>query len=445
MEIKTFQVGFARSGITPPFSVPMWGMGNDVGRMPNVFREELKADALAFSDGENTAVLFATDLLWIPQAFSDEVNRRCAASLGIPEGNAILTASHTHFAPTLEGDHPATAEYLRFLTPIIVETAKRALCDLAPAKMFIGRRNAFHLNSCRRYFFKDGTFGGVGIGKDAEPLAHENPGDPELSVIRFEREGKKAVTLANFSGHFPGDPDLHVMTSGVIHYFREEFEKEGDSTLTFFQGAAGDMGMSSRFPFENRAKGIQGIGRELAGEARRVLKELVPAQPGSVSVRRAAVQAELDHRDDEKLPLVKELLKRYSGNGFLSEEDRKASGLDTIVRLRAVLRQATRFAGMASLPVPLTVLSLGEVAFAGASYEMFSQSGRFVKNEAPQKMVFICENCNGTNGYIPTRESFPNGGFGADNSYFVPGTGEILAEKLAELLRADEKTENFSK
>ena len=58
-----FQAGFARVDITPPLGSPL--AGNSRYRPADRILDPLELNCVAFSDGENKAVLIAADLLYV--------------------------------------------------------------------------------------------------------------------------------------------------------------------------------------------------------------------------------------------------------------------------------------------------------------------------------------------------------------------------------------------
>ena len=93
-----FRAGFARVDITPPLGVPVVGYFGE--RFAKEVLDPLEASALAVSDGENTAVLIAADLLGIEgTAFSSVLRSRIASAAGIADNAVFLHCTHTHTGP----------------------------------------------------------------------------------------------------------------------------------------------------------------------------------------------------------------------------------------------------------------------------------------------------------------------------------------------------------
>ena len=74
---SSFKAGFARVDITPPLGTPIVGYFEE--RHAKGVLDNLEANAVAFSDGNGTAVVIAADLLGIEGvAFNASLRRRIA-------------------------------------------------------------------------------------------------------------------------------------------------------------------------------------------------------------------------------------------------------------------------------------------------------------------------------------------------------------------------------
>lgn len=96
--MKVFEVGFSRVDITPPLGVPM--AGYTFLRKASAVLDRLELNALAFSDGNGTAILMAADLLDLQDNdYAVELRRRVAAAAGVPTDAVYFHCTHTHLSP----------------------------------------------------------------------------------------------------------------------------------------------------------------------------------------------------------------------------------------------------------------------------------------------------------------------------------------------------------
>jgi hypothetical protein len=85
--------------------------------------------------------------------------------------------------------------------------------------------------------------------------------------------------------------------------------------------------------------------------------------------------------------------------------------------------------------INLTAARLGEIAFVGWGGEVFNEVGQDVKKASPFRYTFILTHCNGAAGYLPTPESYPEGGYEVESSKFGPGATEGLRDETLRMLR----------
>jgi hypothetical protein len=57
-----------------------------------------------------------------------------------------------------------------------------------------------------------------------------------------------------------------------------------------------------------------------------------------------------------------------------------------------------------------------------------------MKNVSPAKLTLLITHCNGAAGYVPTRASYPDGGYEIRTSPFAPGADEQLRDEVMETL-----------
>jgi hypothetical protein len=89
----------------------------------------------------------------------------------------------------------------------------------------------------------------------------------------------------------------------------------------------------------------------------------------------------------------------------------------------------------AALPFTITVARMGDIAFVGLGGEVFNEIGLAIKSASPFRHTFILTHCNGAAGYVPTRSSYPEGGYEVQTSPFAPGADEIIFKEATRLLK----------
>lgn len=399
----TFSVGTARAELNPPLGISLAGHGmkNAIeARHSTENWDELMLCLNIYSDGENVALTFTYDSCQFGESVAKPLFELIEQTYGIPEENVVFSGTHTHAGPVMYSRRdvfPKVPEFLdTMFAPTMLRLIDEALRDLTPATAWIGRGRTEGLNYVRRYVSKkDGSFLGNWPKETLDPAEakHESEVDEEMQVVRFVRDGKKDVILVNWQCH-PTSAGGHSKTNtsadwpGII---RKTVGEKTDSLCTYHQGACGNVIPFGKLRGEKAFLGndFRLHGALLSEKVLEILeKNMIPASCGKVQIRK------------DRLPV----LKKNPENGFAS--------------------------------VPLTAISLGDVAFATVPYEMFHQNGQQVKEGSPFKTTFICEVTNGDFVYVPAAESFDNGGYEVSICPFGKGAGEVMAEYLVEMLCA---------
>ena len=82
------------------------------------------------------------------------------------------------------------------------------------------------------------------------------------------------------------------------------------------------------------------------------------------------------------------------------------------------------------------VITFGdELAVVGLPGEIFVELGLALKKASPFKHTFIAELANGSVGYVPNAEAYPQGAYEVVSARGAPGSGEKLIEVAGKLLR----------
>ena len=90
--------------------------------------------------------------------------------------------------------------------------------------------------------------------------------------------------------------------------------------------------------------------------------------------------------------------------------------------------------GPESYQIRLSAVKLGDIAFVGLPCEPFTGIGVGIKEAEGWGLVCPCCLTNGSNGYVPMRDSYIEGGYEAKASALMPGSDDIQVDAMAKLL-----------
>jgi hypothetical protein len=81
------------------------------------------------------------------------------------------------------------------------------------------------------------------------------------------------------------------------------------------------------------------------------------------------------------------------------------------------------------------VFTLGDdVAIVSLPGEVFVELGIYIKERSPYPSTMVLELTNGSVDYIPDRKAFVEGNYEAVSARCAPGSGELLVERVLEIL-----------
>lgn len=449
MANNTLKAGYARIDITPPLGVNI--SGYFVERIANTVLDPLETCALAVSDGKKTAVLITLDTLGLYEDIADAWRKVIAEKAGIAVEDVYVHATHTHQGPNtrISCENPLNKSYVAYLAHKVEDVALLAIADLAPAKMGFGTREAKNVAFIRRYRMKDGTAKTNPGVNNPDIVAPIGTTDERVHVLRFDREGKDSIVLANFANH----PDVVGGTgiSGDWPAMTRRFtEKAIDGVkCIFFNGAQGDVNHVNVHPtkgdFNDMFNDFDGCSRGY-GHARHIARvvtgailsafdkvEYVDVAEGDLRTANVSIDIPSNKATPEELVLAH----KYN--------DLHEAGRDDLIPFEAmmlttVVAEAGRMVRLENapdnFPMPLSALAIGPVALFGIPGEPFTGVGRGIKEAEGWAMVIPTCNTNNSKGYFPMKDSYEEGGYEARSSNFKAGAAERIVEEGLKILAA---------
>jgi len=436
-EAQGLQIGYARVSITPSSGINMGGYGNEKYRISTGFLDYLYATCIALKDGENVVLLFSTDVIYAYAPWTEEVRTALHTQLGIPKENIHIGATHIHTGPELRTTYDAIQQWKKEYIKGLVESARKAVADLAPTTMYGKKVQTQNQNFVRHYKMSDGTYAGSNFGDwTLAPVDHATPGDPEMTLIKFAREGeKKDILLMNYQAH----PDMiggTLLSADYVGAVRDILEKETGMDFIFFQGAAGDQNPFSRISGEKTNVGAQKYGEELARYVLDALPDIAEKIQGQgIAVKQETVTYACNKHGQDRLADAQKVVDLFRQTGDSSGAAytlARSLGFESVFHCTGIVKCA-KYPQTDEFTV--NVLRIGDLGFVVAPYEMFSENGLYIKKNSPYSYTIISTCSNASNGYFPTKEAFAYGCYEGYSARFASGVGEDTAAKFVEMLK----------
>jgi hypothetical protein len=178
---KTFRAGAHAQDITPQ-KFPISVNGGMADRQAKGSHDRLHARCLALDDGTTKIVFVVVDSCMIPREVLDEAKALASKATGIPTSKMLISATHTHTAPTVGGvfQSDPDADYVKYLPQHIARGIGQAVKNLVPARIGwgVGQDAAQVFN--RRWKMKPGSIAADPFGQLTDTVkmnpGYQNPG-----------------------------------------------------------------------------------------------------------------------------------------------------------------------------------------------------------------------------------------------------------------------------
>ena len=431
--------------ITPQrFPVSVNGGMRD--RMAEDSHDTLHARCLVFDDGRTKLAIAVVDSCMVPRDIVDRARAIASRSTGIPAANMLVSATHTHTAPTLTGvfQSEPDADYRAYLVGRIAEGIRRAAERLEPAEIgwAVGREPGQVFN--RRWLLKPDVLYEDPFGRRRDRVKM-NPGfnkpdvdrpagliDPEVPVVAVRsRDGRPIAALVNYSLHYVGG--VSPLSADYFGEFARQFSEKagagGDFVAILTNGTSGDINnvdyslktRPRRKPFE-QIRRVAGVVADVAHEK---WKGIAYRRDVTLASAQEEVKLGVRRPAPDEVARARKIL--------AAAQDRALKGYAEIYA-----RETVRMAGYPeSVTVRLQAMRIGDVGITAIPCEVFVEIGLELKRRSPLKPSFTIELANGYNGYLPTPEQHALGGYEtwrARSSYLEEGASPKVVEALVRLM-----------
>ena len=439
MEDQKLFVGYADAVITPPLGIHIPGHGF-VPRMSEGVIDDVRARAIAFSDGENKAVFFECDALFINNPCANRVRPKIAERLGIPTDHVMIACTHCHTSMTIggskyiDGETEPSVSFFNYLDGVFCDLAQAAMEDLKPATTKASRGTLQGVGFIRRFKMKDGTMKTNPTYQHPDILEPDGVMDESMQLVRFEREGGKEIVLINFGTH-PDvvvgkkySPDWPGYTVDVM-----KGALGGSSEVVMINGFCGDVNHCNRFkarPDCTTLEFAHRMARKVAGQALKIYDDAEPITPGKVCGYSAIASLEKNDYEEWEVPICRQIVATKARTEKELPDELRAYKI-SIKKANRVLNNLKH---EGDFLVPVYGIRVGGLAFIGIPGEPFSEPGIRIKEESCMEMT-VCSCCtNGSYGYFPTRRAFEGAGYEREYTPYGPNCTEKLADTALEIL-----------
>ena len=413
-----FRAGAATSNITPELGSSINGGFQD-GKAAYI-HDELNARCLALDDGQTKLVFVVADSCVIGRGIFDEAKKMVNAATGLPVENMMMSATHSHSCGTMQavGQSEPNPIYQRFVARRIADGVRRALNNLAPAKIGHGSASVPQQVFNRRWKMKSGSILPTPLGVTTDQVK-TNPGihnpnlvepagptDPEVSFISVQSaDGKPIALLANYSLHYVGGVGPGHISADYFGAFAGKIGQLLGAGPEFVgimsNGTSGDInnidfrgGQAKEAPYGR----IQIVANDVAQAVAAAVKTVKHAD--SVPLRAAQKEIELGLR----IPTPNEVERARE----LMKASKLFPRMETMEQVYA--RESVLLADFpAKVSAPLQIVKIGDLHVSAIPAEVFVEIGLELKKR--HSPTFTVSLANAYHGYLPTPEQHALGGY----------------------------------
>ena len=374
--------------------------------------------------GIGKLAIVACDVLFVTRDFVDRAVAEIERTTGIPASHVLVSATHTHHAPSTAVVHGYGREeaFVRQLERAIVRAVQQANANLqgGEAQFFfhLGEEKTVGGNS--RRLLPDGMITWLGPTPDQGPAT--GPFDPQLPVLAFRGPDEKLRALIyNHSTHTIGTRRGNGRSPSFYGLAAQEMEKELGGIVCFLEGASGSTHNITRVPVAEAVKRFKAAVKDALGKARRhpVDRLIAIKRPFTFRVRTFDEETE-----DRK---VVTYCRKYAPRGA-----------DAIIRVFRDMRNKLAPMQGQERQTWLQAMAIGDVAIVGVPAEYFTVLGLDIKKRSPFPYTVVAELANDWIGYLPDRKAHELGGYQTWmglHCYAEVGTGERMADEAVKMLR----------
>ena len=418
-----FRVGAAKIDVTPTENELPHGY---LGILDQVF-----ARAIVIDNGHTSAALVTVDAGGIPNELWASVSERANKELGIPAGNILITATHSHSVPSVYrwggGIDPDMASRAKDYESKVYQSIATAKANLRPARISYGTGVSF-----------------LNVQRDTiDPVTHRwweganysGLSDKTVAVVKFESvEGDPIAVYYNYAMHAVITGTLDLVSGDVpgaaSRYIESHFN---DKVVALWsEGASGDQNpIYFQQTYDLRAIRIKDY-------AKRGLDISNSMPPGGQGLDRA--NPEVAHLMQEQKEMIlsmgqmlgEEVL-RVTREATRSASDGRLFGNTHTITCPG--RERTNegrggFPGIykdgAPVNIKLGLLMVDDIAIGTVNGEVYNEIAQRLKRESPYAKTIMATLTNGfaNSGYIPDDASFGHYTFEVLSSRLQPGCAE---------------------
>jgi hypothetical protein len=417
----TFRAGAASVDIAPEH-FPVIVNGQFLAVRATKLNDPIWAKALVLDDGSTRLAIVVVDSCMMPRELLDRAKAIAREKTGIPVDRILISATHTHSAPSAMGalGTPPDADYAATLPARIAAAIERAAANLAPARVGWGAVDDPEHTHCRRWIRRpdrmiDDPFGKRTVRANMHPgyqnpdaIAPSGPVDPALTVLSVQsRSGRPIAVLANYSMHYYGAEPVSAdyygrFATALARRIGAEGRNLSHTVAPFVaimsQGTSGDQ-MWMDYGSPKKDPGLDAYADAVAAKAERAYRAI--AYRDHVPLAMAETTLVLGRRvpDGARLDWARGVI------AAMKDRDLPRTLPEVYAKEAVYLHDEPR------RELKLQAIRVGDLGITGIPNEVYAITGLKLKAQSPFDTTMNIELANGSEGYISPPDQHALGGY----------------------------------
>jgi hypothetical protein len=411
-------------------------MGQLYIRKCKYIMDDLEANCVFLSDGDNKIIIIGCDLATLLPAFAEKVRKHIEKSTGVPSENIYIFCTHTHTGPNTAGllpDDPINKEYLEELEMHLADLAGKTVSSAREAKIAYGKGKAL-IGYNRRVCWMDGSHTMYGNTKRPDFAGIEGPEDPTHCVISIvDKDNKYIAIIHNNACHSTCVESENLASAdypGEARRIIRHILDIENLPVVYIQGASGDLSPWDLMNPDKRVPGVQRmreIGATLASETMNIIAKSDYISDTIIKTATETISMKVRIPDEKEIENARKIF----------DEGEQKSGRGNYVLQWSILELYNDYKDNPFEEVSVNAIRIGDCCIATNPYEYYCQFGVDIRRRSPSKITMIGQLANGWYGYCPTIYGVMGGGYSGMTIYWTrhePLAGYKVADASARLL-----------
>lgn len=398
--METLYLGVARKIITPEVGGRLYGYRPDI--FSTTIADDLTVEAYYLKQGDTVAMLISATVCAIATDLCDELRKAIQEKCGVPAGNIMISAIHTHSGPCLTGGTGWGDRDLAYIEaifrPQVLAAAEAALEDPQPVEVGFARGDSL-----------------VGINRRELTLENKivlgqnpwGPFNPRMTVISFRSlTGETVANLVHYGCHATSAGHNTEVTRDWPGLMIDALEEATGGITSFFNGPEGDVGprvSNGKTIGDHTMKYVYEMGAIAAKDALRVYESITDYATPELKVANTTCHIPLRPRISREQ--AEEMYEKYKDSTVNMTALMKATA-------QRVLESYDRGEpDKENFTFDQTIIALGDRVLVGFPYEVFSEIGMRIDRAFPTAEILPTVNTNGSYAYFVTQDAICRGGY----------------------------------